>query len=88
VQGWTPILVLAVSSAVLGSSAQFGYNTGVYNSPQDVRNDTVEPLNPNLGTISSSFNFDIILRTFVVLTLEGFTVDVTCWLSSHHFVGN
>jgi len=36
VQGWTPILTLAVSTAVLGSSAQFGYNTGVFNSPQDV----------------------------------------------------
>ena len=34
IQGLTPILTLAVSAAVLESSAQFGYNSGVFNSPQ------------------------------------------------------
>ena len=32
----TGILVLSVSAAVIGSSTQFGYNTGVINSPKQV----------------------------------------------------
>ena len=34
----TGILVLSVSAAVIGSSTQFGYNTGVINSPKQVKN--------------------------------------------------
>ena len=33
----TPTLVLSVLAAVVGSSTQFGYNTGVINSPKEVR---------------------------------------------------
>lgn len=43
-QGWTRNLVLAASAAVIGSSFQFGYNTGVINAPgaiiQEFMNDT------------------------------------------------
>ena len=34
--GMTGILVLSVAAAVIGSSTQFGYNTGVINSPKQV----------------------------------------------------
>ena len=34
--GLTGLLVLSVSAAVIGSSTQFGYNTGVINNPKQV----------------------------------------------------
>ena len=36
VDGLTFFLVLSVSAAVIGSSTQFGYNTGVVNNPKEV----------------------------------------------------
>ena len=33
----TFVLIVAVTAAVIGSSAQFGYNTGVINNPENVR---------------------------------------------------
>ena len=35
----TFVLIVAVTAAVIGSSAQFGYNTGVINNPENVRSD-------------------------------------------------
>ena len=35
-KGLTPVLLLSVMAAVLGSSTQFGYNTGVINNPKEV----------------------------------------------------
>ena len=34
--GLTFVLLMAVMSAVFGSSTQFGFNTGVINNPKDV----------------------------------------------------
>ena len=35
-EGLTLVLMLAVMSAVFGSSTQFGFNTGVINNPKEV----------------------------------------------------
>ncbi len=35
-EGLTLVLLLAVTSAVFGSSTQFGFNTGVINNPKEV----------------------------------------------------
>ncbi len=35
-EGLTFVLILSVAAAVVGSSTQFGFNTGVINSPKKV----------------------------------------------------
>lgn len=35
-EGLTKVLVLSVMAGVLGSSTQFGFNTGVINNPKEV----------------------------------------------------
>lgn len=40
-KGLTTVLVLSVASAVIGGSTQFGYNSGVINSPKNVSPETI-----------------------------------------------
>ena len=40
-KGLTAVLVFSVASAVLGGSTQFGYNSGVINSPKTVSPETI-----------------------------------------------
>lgn len=35
-EGLTGVLILSVTAAVIGSSTQFGFNTGVINNPKQV----------------------------------------------------
>ena len=49
---WT--LAIACAAAVIGSSLQFGYNTGVINAPQTVRMSIFNPLRDHLIPLYST----------------------------------
>ena len=69
-QGMSGILVLSVSAAVIGSSTQFGYNTGVINSPKQVK--IKQKVTPTCTLISKN-NCILVHRQFmtrsIVMTL-------------------
>ena len=48
-KGLTTVLVLSVASAVVGGSTQFGYNSGVINSPKNVSPKTIPSFTAGTG---------------------------------------
>jgi len=74
-KGLTAILVLAVASAVLGSSTQFGYNSGVINSSKQV---CAQPKPIPSLVWSGDFEVAICMCNCISVQLSSWRREVVC----------
>ena len=57
-KGLTAVLVFSVASAVIGGSTQFGYNSGVINSPKNVSPETIPSFVASSGMELGTFELE------------------------------